>query len=219
MTISHKIRNILFDLGGVLLNIDPILTGKALVKLGTKDMQKVHELLTERQLYQRFDSAKCTEADFRNEVREACEINITDDQVDAAWNALLLDFPASRVKLLHELRKNYKIYLLSNTNSIHFRSYTKGFREVHGEEMEPLFDKLFLSYELGAHKPDPEIYKRVIASGILDPAETLFIDDSLVNARAAADAGFVGFHLSEGMEVTSLFINGKLRNDAELLIS
>lgn len=216
-TASH-IRNIIFDLGGVLLNIEPVRTGEALTRMGVANMKAVHEHLLDIRLYDRYDSGRCSDTGFREEVRQACGIALTDEQVDMAWNALLLDFPEARAKMLHEIRGYYRVYLLSNTNAIHFRSYTAAFRERYGEELPDLFDQLFLSYELGCHKPDPEIFEKVLALGGFKPEETLFIDDSLANAVAATRSGMVAIHLAEGMEVSGLFKNGKLRSDAEFLI-
>lgn len=214
----HSIKNIIFDLGGVLLNIDPLLTVKALTDMGVQDMMEVHKRLMEAEVYQRFDSGRSTPDQFREDIRQNCGLPLSDEQIDEAWNALLLDFPASRVKMMQELSHNYRLFLLSNTNSIHFETYTKAFRAAHGFEMESLFERLFLSYELDSHKPDPEIYLRVMQAGQFIPAETLFIDDSLANAEAAVKAGWVAFHLKEGMEVTELFKNGKLRTEAEFLL-
>jgi putative hydrolase of the HAD superfamily len=217
MAIDNNIKHILFDLGGVLLNIDPGLTLKVLADMGVQNTEQLHEKLSESGLYSRFDSGKCSEDCFRDEIRQACGMSLTDEQVDEAWNALLLDFPAERVAMMHAIMPNYRLFLLSNTNSIHYRSYTQRFREIHGEEMPSLFDRLFLSYELGAHKPDPEIYRKVIDTKAFNPAETLFIDDSLANIRAAVAEGFIGYHLKEGRQVTDLFQNGKLRGGAEFL--
>jgi len=171
----------------------------------------------EAELYQRFETGKCSPECFRDEIRRAGGIPLTDEQVDKAWNALLLDFPANRVDLLHRLRSNYELYLLSNTNAIHYKSYTGTFRAIHSEEMPDLFVKLFLSFEMGVRKPDPAIYKMALRIGNLVPGETLFIDDSLENAEEATKAGMAAFHLPDGMDVTGLFKNGKLRPGAEFL--
>jgi len=215
---TQTIKKIIFDLGGVLLNIDPPLTGKKLEAMGVANMREVHEKLMASGLYARFDSGKITAARFREEVRSACALPLTDEQVDEAWNALLLDFPAHRVEMLRQLQGNYDLFLLSNTNIIHFQSYTESFRQIYQEEMSSFFRQLFLSYELGDHKPDHAIYKKVLHYDGFVPGETLFIDDSLPNARAAVECGMQAIHLAAGMEVTGLFINGKLRNDAEFLL-
>jgi glucose-1-phosphatase len=211
------IKNIIFDLGGVLLNIEPKLTGKALEEMGVKNMDEVHRKLMEARLYQRFDTGDCSVGCFREEIRTACKVPLTDQMVDKAWNALLLDFPARRVEMLHSLQPHYRLFLLSNTNIIHYQSYTLTFRNIHGEEMPDLFEKLFLSHEMGAHKPDAAIYEMALRIGKLNPRETLFIDDLLANAEAATEAGMSAIYLADGMEVSNLFKNGKLRQEAEFL--
>jgi glucose-1-phosphatase len=214
---SESVKNIIFDLGGVLLNIEPKLTGKALEEMGVRNMEDVHSRLINEKLYERFDTGEYSPDRFRDEIRKACELALSDQQVDDAWNALLLDFPSKRVDLLHQLQPNYHLFLLSNTNSIHYQSYTHSFRMVHGEEMPGLFTRLFLSFEMGVHKPDQAIYEMTLRIGNFVPAETLFIDDSLANAQAAAKTGMLAFHLANGMDVNDLFINGKLRPEAEFL--
>jgi glucose-1-phosphatase len=214
---SSFIKNIIFDLGGVLLNIEPELTGKALEEMGVNNMVEVHRKLIDARLYQRFDTGECSAGCFRDEIRKVCKVPLTDQMIDTAWNALLLDFPASRVEMLHSLQPHYRLFLLSNTNIIHYQSYTSSFRNIHGEEITSLFEKLFLSYEMGAHKPDSIIYEKALRIGKLNPRETLFIDDSLANAEAATKAGMVSIHLADGMEVSTLFENGKLRQEAEFL--
>ncbi len=213
---TYKIKTIIFDLGGVLLNIEPRLTGAALVSMGVKDMERVHARLLAAQLYQRFDSGSCSPASFRDEIRNACGIALSDQQVDEAWNALLLDFPKDRVKLLHSLSDRYRLFLLSNTNILHYPTYTSRFRQDHREEMTALFEKLFLSFEMGVHKPDPKIYRMAMEQGNMKPKETLFIDDVLENVEAAVKEGMASFHLKDGMEVTDLFDNNLLKNSLDI---
>lgn len=218
MTKPAHIKNIIFDLGGVLLNIEPSITGKRLTEMGVQNLPQVLEKLASSRIYERLDTGALSDQGFRDEVRLACGINLSDDQVDEAWNALLLDFPAPRVQMLKELKENYNVYLLSNTNSIHFISYTKTFREVYGFEMKSLFEQLFLSYEMGVHKPDARIYRMALLKAGLKASETLFIDDSLANTEAAVACGLAAIHLKAGMEITDQVKNGKLRDDAEFLV-
>ncbi len=217
MTRTDSVKNIIFDLGGVLLNIEPKLTGLALEQMGVKNMALVHARLTESGLYARYDQGACSDSRFREEIRQACGIELTDGQIDEAWNALLLDFPPGRVEMMHSLAGHYRLFLLSNTNSIHYLSYTSRFREVHGEPLTRLFEKLFLSFEMGCHKPDPQIYTLALQQGNLAASETLFIDDSLANAEGAVRQGLSAIHLAPGMEVTDLFKQGLLREDVKVL--
>lgn len=211
-----EIKNIIFDLGGVLLNIDPRITGRRLEEFGVANMEELHHKLMDVRLYKRFDSGACSPERFYEEIRELSGISLTDNQIEEAWNALLLDFPYERVNMLHQLSENYRLFLLSNTNSIHYRTYTQKFREVHGEEMPSLFEKLFLSYEMGCSKPDPAIFRKALIIANLKAEETLFIDDMAENVEAAVKEGLKACHLGNGTDVTGLFINGKLRPEAEL---
>lgn len=213
---TPEIKNIIFDLGGVLLNIDPWLTGRRLEDLGVVNMEELHHKLLDAKLYKRFDSGACSPERFYEEIRELSGIPLTHHQIEDAWNALLLDFPSERVKMLHQLSAKYRLFLLSNTNSIHYLTYTQKFKEVHGEEMPSLFEKLFLSYEMGCSKPDPAIFRKALLMGNMVAEETLFIDDMEENVVAAVKEGLKACHLGNGTDVTGLFINGKLRPEAEL---
>jgi putative hydrolase of the HAD superfamily len=143
------------------------------------------------------------------------ETNLDNTAIDAAWNTLLLDFPLVRVQLLQQLQKNYKVYLLSNTNIIHFWHYTKEFFENYNIQMIDLFDKLFLSYEIGLHKPDTSIYSYVIEDLGIEPSKTVFIDDSLANIESAAGLGINIIHITGENDVTGYFVNGLLRGAGE----
>jgi putative hydrolase of the HAD superfamily len=140
-------------------------------------------------------------------------IKASDSEIDRAWNILLLDFPQPRVELLKLLRKNYRVYLLSNTNSIHFEHYTREFYEKYGISMIDLFERVFVSHEIGIHKPDAGIYTHVLTNAEINASETLLIDDTIINIEAAALQGIKGIHIN-GMDVTSYFENGILRFDS-----
>ena len=112
---------------------------------------------------------------------------------------------------MQQLQKNYKVYLLSNTNIIHFWHYTKEFFENYNIQMIDLFDKLFLSYEIGLHKPDTSIYSYVIEDLGIEPSKTVFIDDSLANIESAAGLGINIIHITGENDVTGYFVNGLLR--------
>jgi putative hydrolase of the HAD superfamily len=207
----HPITNIIFDLGGVLLDIDPRRTFDRFVQMGINDIDGVMARMQEMNIYANFDTGVKSPERFRDEVREACRMELPDQQIDDAWNALLLDFPAPRVELLKQLKQHYRLYLLSNTNITHYIHYSGELKAVHGVELHELFDGLYLSFVLGLRKPDREIYDYVLTHGGFNPSETLFIDDSLENIEAARNSGIRGIHLNHGMEVTALFENGFIR--------
>lgn len=205
-----RIKNIIFDLGGVLLNINPLLSLEEFGRVSGIDQQVLSKRLVNEQIFQKFDTGSINPAQFRSELCRIMNIIVADDVIDRAWNILIQDFPSSRVKMLQELRKNYRIFLLSNTNAIHFDYYTKEFYEKYRFPMVDLFDQVFVSYEIGIHKPDAGIYTHVLLNTDVKAGETLLIDDTLINIEAAALQGIRGIHIN-GKDVTTYFENGKLK--------
>jgi putative hydrolase of the HAD superfamily len=208
---SSEIKNIIFDLGGVLLNINPLLSLLEFEKLSGIDKETLTGRLAKENVFEKFETGRLNPTQFRLELNRIMETNLDNTAIDAAWNTLLLDFPLVRVQLLQQLQKNYKVYLLSNTNIIHFWHYTKEFFENYNIQMIDLFDKLFLSYEIGLHKPDTSIYSYVIEDLGIEPSKTVFIDDSLANIESAAGLGINIIHITGENDVTGYFVNGLLR--------
>ena len=205
MDMLNGIRNIIFDLGGVLLNIDPKKTIEAFGKLGMEQLVGDKGLSYDHEIFYLMEQGKITPEEFRNGVRELLPKEVSDEEIDAAWTAMLLDFPAIRVGLVKNLRKDFKIYLFSNTNAIHVAKYHSIFRNQHGFEVSTLFEKDFYSNEVGYRKPSAESYQEIIRLSGINPAESLFIDDSLQNVDAAIASGLNGFWLEPGQTVENLF--------------
>lgn len=206
-----KIRNIIFDLGGVLLNINPLLSLLEFEKISGIDRNTLKKHLSGEFIFEKFDTGTLSSAQFRSELCRIMNKQVSDDEIDRAWNLLLLDFPPARASLLTQLKKNYKVYLLSNTNIIHYQHYTREFSENFGFEMTDLFDELFLSFEIGIHKPDAGIYTHVIQKAGIIPSETVFVDDLILNIEAAGQQGIAGIHIMDGTDMTEFFENGILR--------
>jgi glucose-1-phosphatase len=208
---ASKIKNIIFDLGGVLLNINPLLSLLELEKIsGISQGELILELASE-QIFEKFDTGRLNPAEFRRDLCKILNRNVSDSEIDRIWNKLLLDIPPHRVKLLQELKNNYKVFMLSNTNSIHFEHYTREFLEIYGFNLVDLFDRVFVSHEIGIHKPDAGIYTFVLEHANLDATETVFFDDSSTNIEAAELLGIRGIQITDGRDVTSFFENGILK--------
>jgi epoxide hydrolase-like predicted phosphatase len=210
---TSNIQNIIFDLGGVLLNINPLLSLNEFARLGETDPVTLRNKLANERIFEKFDTGNLSPEQFRSELCRILNHKLNDTEIDKAWNILLLDFPFPRVQLLQQLRKNYRIFLLSNTNIIHYWYYTAEFYKNNGFPMTELFDELFLSYEIGIHKPDAGIYTHVLKMAGLNPSECVFIDDSLQNVEAAALQGIAGIHIAENQDVTQYFENGYLKTN------
>jgi epoxide hydrolase-like predicted phosphatase len=188
---NEKIKNIIFDLGDVILNIDVPVASLSFAKLSGKEQSEILTLFKENDLFRQFETGSLDESGFRNLIRKLVNFpDWTDEMIDTAWNSLLLDLPAERVDLLKKLRSKYRLFLLSNTSSIHITQVNKILEASTGEKnLDDLFDKVYLSYEMGLMKPDPNIYLQVLAEQNITAEETLFLDDNADNIKAAAALG------------------------------
>ena len=202
----ESIKAIVLDFGNVIINIDPELTVKQMSVLSGKSHEAVKKLLQESELFRRYETGLFNDEDFREIVRQTLGFPFSDREVDHAWNALLLDVPPERISLLLDLRAKYPLYLLSNTNHIHIAKCNTYFREHFGiASVDTLFDKAFLSYEMGMWKPDKAIYLEVLSEIGVEPSEMLFVDDNLDNITAAKKLGIQAIHLTPDTDLVELF--------------
>ena len=188
---NSRIKNIIFDLGDVILNIDVPLASSSFGKLSGRQQHEILTLFKEKELFRLFETGLVDEDAFRNMIRELLEFpDWSEEIIDTAWNSLLLDIPPARIELIKELGKNYRLFLLSNTSSIHIKQVNKILHAATGiEKLDDLFEKVYLSYEMGLMKPDPAIYLQVLEESGLVAEETLFLDDNADNITAASKLG------------------------------
>jgi len=208
------IKSIIFDLGGVVLNIDFQKAAKAFKELGLTDFEGLYSKANQSKLFDRLEKGLIDAQTFRNELREISEIDMSDSQIDQAWNSLILDFPSARLQLLKDLRVNYKLYLLSNTNIIHADFYNQDLRDNHNiDGLEELFDKVYYSHDIALRKPDTAAFTYVLNNQEINAEDSLFIDDALPNILAANQMGLntIFLNLDNGHDVLDLFENGKLK--------
>jgi putative hydrolase of the HAD superfamily len=181
-----NISTIILDLGGVILNLNQELTFNHFSKLGF-DLEKLNEHTT---LFDDFEKGLISESDFRNGIRKLTTEDISDAQIDHAWNGMLLDLPAYRLDLIKQLRNTYEVYLLSNTNVIHIEWFMNYFRSnFENEQWEELFNKIFYSHEINLRKPNANIYEFVLSNIGKSPKECIFIDDNKLNLLGAESVG------------------------------
>jgi putative hydrolase of the HAD superfamily len=199
------IRNIIFDLGGVFLNIDYQLTEQAFIDLGITDFGARFNQQFSNPLFEALETGDIKPGDFYAAFRAETQTMLTDDQIRDAWNALLLDFPPERLDWLAEIGQRYPVYLFSNTNQIHYDAFMAAFGNLYpGRDFNAYFRKAYYSHELGLRKPYVGSYQRILAEQGLEPGETLFIDDTAKNILGAAEAGLQTLHLVPGMTVLDL---------------
>ena len=211
-----KIENIIFDFGGVILDIDPQLTISEFAKLGFNDLEKVtNDEFT--QLIRKFERGILTPEVFRKKMKNFLGIKISDQQFDDAWNALLFDIPSERIEIIEQVKENYQILLLSNSNEIHYDLYVRDLQLRFGyREFADLFHEAYFSFDLHLSKPDVEVYEFIINQNDLKPKKTLFIDDREDNIEAARKAGLQTYLLQKPERVRDIFTDGLLNKDLNI---
>ncbi|MDR2065141.1 MAG: HAD family phosphatase [Prevotellaceae bacterium] len=201
-SLNNDIRNIIFDLGGVIINVDYHKTENAFKNLGISDFDRIFSQVRQSKIVDKLETGNISPAEFRKNLRELCRFNISDTGIDDAWNAMILDFPCDRIAILDKLRLNYRIFLLSNTNQIHI-DYCM--RNLNFGMIKSKFEKMYLSHEIHMRKPDKKTYQFVLNDAQLQASQTLFIDDTAINVEGAKLAGLNAYHLANGETVNNLF--------------
>lgn len=198
----NGIKHIIFDLGNVLLNIDPALTDQALRALNIPDYDTVYRQLLADNLFNNLETNSINPDQFVAAIRKAAGVEIEELSIINAWNALLLDFPLRRLQILQQLQLHYDLVLLSNTNEIHEKAFNKTLHMAHGiPNIGVFFDKVYYSHRVGLRKPDPAIFQRVLDECSFKPEHTLFIDDIEENTKAAAGLGIQTIWMKPGMTI------------------
>jgi glucose-1-phosphatase len=193
-----EFKNIIFDLGGVILDIDYKKTIEAFRNLSIQNAGELYAKSSQIKLFDDLEMGNISEDDFYSGIRKLSEYRLNDEQIRDAWNALLIGLPEENVKLLTELKKDHRLFLLSNTNCIHENAYRQMVVSQYGRFVfDELFEKMYLSHYLHLRKPDPSIFHYVLADSKLNITETCFIDDSPQHVEAASKAGITSFLLKE----------------------
>ena len=210
---SVKIKNIIFDLGGVILDIDETIVYKELEKMGISTSELTHskEFMD---IMSKFDTGIYTAPTFRKKTKALLgQEKMTDQKFDSLWNAMLLDIPRERIEAIEKVKKHYKIFLMSNSNEIHYDLYVRDLQLRFGyNEFDELFNKSYFSFAEHLEKPDPRFFELILDHEGLLPEETLFIDDTEANINVAKSLGINTYHISREELVRNLFENGVLKD-------
>ena len=202
---DKNIKNIVFDLGGVLVDLDFKGAINGLQQAGFANVKEQLMAFDRDGIFQKFELGEMTAEEFRTAIRENSTVELTDEEVDNLWNAMLLEIPREKLELILDLRGKYMVYLLSNTNSIHWDYVCKNAFNYRGFRVNDYFEETFLSYEMHLAKPDKAIFEKVLSDANLLPEETLFIDDSEANCKAASELGIHTHHYHIGEDVKEIF--------------
>lgn len=201
-------KNIIFDFGGVILNLDYKRTINAFRGLGVQYFDKSYSQLNQTDLFDKFERGEISSSDFRNGLRNAFNDTVSDEKLDSAWNAMLLDLPKERLLLLERLYSEKRISLLSNTNEIHVQAFESELKRNHDlNDLTSYFNQVYYSCRMGMRKPESRIFEFVMNQQKYIPAETLFIDDSPQHIEGARKVGLNAHHLraDKGETILDLF--------------
>ena len=201
----REIKNIIFDLGGVIINLDPGLTIHEFNKISAIPFEQVYTQGKQTELFNEFDKGTISDFEFFSRLRK--EIRYEGQEADLlyAWNAMLLDVPGKRLDLLVNMKQNYNTFLLSNTCEPHIVAFEQDLYLEHGvKNFNDYFDKVYYSCRMGMRKPDKEIFEFVLKENELLPEETVFIDDSIQHVKGAGECGINAYLLPKNMEVGDL---------------
>lgn len=201
----QQFTSIIFDLGGVILNIDFSKTSSAFKKAGVADIDQMYSQESANELFRNLEVGKITEDQFCEAIRNVSGTKLANKSIVDAWNALLLDFRVETINYIKLLRTKYKLFLLSNTNSIHYREFYKIYEKtMETESFDALFQKTYYSHLIGYRKPDVSAFQYVLEDNSLSAEECLFIDDTIHNIEGAKRAGLNTIFLNPEMRVEEL---------------
>jgi glucose-1-phosphatase len=201
----QKTEAIIFDLGGVILNIDYNLTRNAFEKVGIKNFHQMYSLADADELFSKLEIGEIPEMDFYSELNKRAGVNLPIKEIEKAWNAMLLTFREKSLLFLDTLKSKYNLFLLSNTNHIHLKEFNKIYNERKREKsFEKFFDHAYYSCEIGLRKPNADIYEFVLRENNLVANKTLFVDDSIQNIKAANALGLQTILLPAGRLIEEL---------------
>ncbi|WP_293666637.1 HAD family phosphatase [uncultured Parabacteroides sp.] len=184
------IKNLIIDFGGVIINLTRNRCIEAFESLGVQNIrEQIVNNYQHKDLFMQVELGSITPAEFHDGIRRLSGRSLTDEQIDAAWIAMLDDVPAYKLDLLLDLRKRYNTMLLSNTNEIHWEWSERTCFSYKGHHVSDFFNHIYLSYELHMLKPNADIFEYVLQDAGIKSEETLFIDDAMPNCRTAESLG------------------------------
>jgi len=205
---ERVIKNIVFDLGGVIMTLDPAEALRRFKALGLSDAERYLDAYTQSGIFGNLEEGKITAEDFRSKLSSLTGHELTFDECKHAWLGYRKDVPQRNLDLLKELRaKCYRLILLSNTNPFMMDWALSSEFDGKGSSLNDYFDALYLSYRLGIMKPAPDFFRQVLDNENILPEETLFVDDGPRNVEAAGKLGFMTMCPDNGSDWT-----GELRS-------
>lgn len=193
-----SVKNLIFDLGGVILDLSVDHTLQSFSKLSGIPKEKVQEMYVEAPGFLEYEKGMIDDDTFRDFVRQTFSIRADDAAIDECWNAMLRGIPPLKLDLLLRLQREFRVFLLSNTNGIHLDHINGVMLPKNGEQstLDRYFHKAYYSHRMKKRKPDAEIFEEVLEENHLVPEQTLFLDDYAVNIEGAKALGIKTIHVT-----------------------
>lgn len=199
------IRNVVLDLGGVILELDVNRSIELLSVLGLQEEENLDIIFSKYPFFLKFETGRISPDEFIDALAAQLGDHTPKEKIIEAWNAMILGFQPDTIKLLTQLREKYRLFLLSNTNAIHEVYYNDILHMKHGiPNLTDIFEKVYYSHDVNMRKPDHEIFQHVLADSRLNARETLYIDDTEVHVKAAMDLGVHAYHLRLPQRLTEV---------------
>lgn len=203
--IPEGIRAIIFDLGGVIVNLETERTLNEFLRLGIEQVDYGIHPGNQPDFFSRYEIGQISDSDFIGGLAQHMHPQVKPEEIEQAWNCMILDLPRVKLEILEKLKSNYRLFLLSNTNNLHIRYFLDDFNKQYPDlEFESFFEKVYYSHEIGMRKPDLEAYRHILNENGLRAEDCLFIDDNLVNVEAARQAGIHAIHHPRNAAITYL---------------
>ena len=200
----NNITTLIFDFGGVLINLDINQCILNFKHLGVVNVEQYLNNFAQSGFFMQLEKGQISANEFRNEIRKLTTTTLTDAQIDEAWCSFLLDIPDEKLDMLIELRKKFRLLLLSNTNIIHFPNTERIIFTNNGRKLSDYFDRCYLSYEMKMSKPDKDIFENIMVTENVQPNECLFLDDGLKNTIEAQKLGMQTYLVHEHEDLSFL---------------
>lgn len=200
-----QFKNIIFDFGGVFIEVDYHKTAAAFKALGITNFDDLYSQHEASSLFQNLETGKLSPQDFCGAIRQISQKELNDNAIISAWNAMLGQYLPTEINILSELKNQYRLILFSNTNEIHYNAFVQLYQQhINKKPFHEFFHSVYYSHQCGYRKPDKESFHSLLQQEHIAAEQTLFIDDTLVNCIGATEAGIASIHLSPPLRLSNI---------------
>ena len=202
-----NISTLIFDFGGVLIDLDMNQSILNFKKLGVENVENYLSNFGQSGFFMQLEKGKISTEEFRSEIRKMTTNTITDKEIDDAWNAFLVRIPSEKLDIVYQLRKKFRVIMLSNTNAIHFPYAERTFFSYKNRGIDEYFDKCYRSYDMKMAKPDAEIFEAILSQEQVAANQCLLLDDGPKNIEQAQKLGFQTYFVDPKEDLSFLLTN------------